>query len=109
MGYSDDELKKLERALAETFQVPVDHPADQGEMARRVMRTLRRSADAGGLGQATGIASGLLDQFVWRVATIAAAAVLAVSVLTMQVLRTTTGESTLLLAEEFDATPLFGD
>ncbi len=107
MGYSDDELKKLERALTEAFHVPADRPADPGEMTRRVMRTLRRSADAGGQGQ--GIASGLLDQLVWRVATIAAAVVLAVSVLTVQVLRTSTGESTLLLAEEFETTPLFGD
>jgi len=107
MGYSDDELKKLERALTEAFHIPIDRPADQSEMARRVMRTLHRSADAGG--QEIGITSGLLDQFVWRVATIAAAVVLAVSVFTVQMLRTSTGESTLLLAEEFEATPLFGD
>jgi len=101
MGYSDDELKKLERALTEAFHVPVERPADHGEMARRVMRTLRRSADS--------LPSGLLDQFVWRVATIAAAVVLAVSVLTVQVSRISSGERTLLLAEEFEATPLFGD
>ncbi|BFU94083.1 MAG: protein of unknown function [Nitrospira sp.] len=100
MRYSDDELKKLERALTEAFRVPVDHPTDHGETARRVMRTLRRSVDT--------LPSGLLDQLVWRVATIAAAVVLAVSVFTVQALRTSTGEST-LLAEEFEATPLFGD
>lgn len=103
MGYSDHELKKLERALTEAFRVPVDHPTDRGEMTRRVMRTLHRSVDAGAQGT-----SGLLDQFVWRVATIAAAVVLAVSVFTVQALRTSTGES-MLLAEEFEATPLFGD
>ncbi|SLM46497.1 protein of unknown function [Nitrospira japonica] len=101
MGYSDDELKKLERALTEAFHVPINRPASQGEMARRVMRTLRRPADIP--------VSGLLDQFVWRVATIAAAVVLVVSMLTVHVSRTSTGESTLLLAEEFETTPLFGD
>ncbi|MDF0643210.1 MAG: hypothetical protein P0111_04215 [Nitrospira sp.] len=106
MGYSDGELKKLERALTDAFRVPVDHPVDHGEMTRRVMRTLRRSADAGAQGQ--GSTSGLLDQLVWRVATIAAAVVLAFSVVTVQALRTSTGEST-VLAEEFEATPLFGD
>ena len=105
MGYRDDEINKLERALAETYRSRSDVPFGEVNVTQDVMRTIRRSAGEGG----RWIPSVVLDQIVWRTATIAAAVVLVVTILAVGMFQPTAGESAGLLAEEFESTPLFGD
>jgi hypothetical protein len=105
MGYRDDEINKLERALTETYRSRPDIPLDKVNVAQDVMRAIRRSAGEGG----RWIPSVVLDQIVWRTATIAAAVVLVVTILAVGMFQPTAGESAGLLAEEFESTPLFGD
>ena len=105
MGHRDDEIQKLERALTESYRSQPDLPFGGVNVTQGVMRELRRSTSESG----RWIPSVVLDQIVWQAATIAAAVVLVVTVLTVEVLRTAPGESAALLAEEFESTPLFGD
>ena len=105
MSHRDDEILKLERALTEAYRVQPDLQFDGVNVTQDVMRDIRRSTNE----SAEWISSVVLDQLVWRTATIAAAVVLVVTVLTVGVFRTTMGESAGLLAEEFEAAPLFVD
>lgn len=105
MPYRDDEIHKLERALTETFRSRPDPPVGGVDVTQDVMRDIRRSTGD----SRRWVSAVVLDQIVWRAATIAAAVVLVGTVLTVEVLRTAPGESAALLAEEFEAAPLFGD
>ena len=105
MGHRDNEIDKLERALTETYRARSDIPLGEVNVTQDVMRAVRRStSERGGW-----IPSVVLDQIVWRTATIAAAVVLVVTILTVGMFRTTMGETGGMLAEEFESTPLFGD
>ena len=103
--YRDDEIQKLERALTEAFRSRPDLPVGGFDVTQDVMRDIRRSTSD----SRRWVSAVVLDQIVWRTATIAAAVVLVVTVLTVEVLRTAPGESAALLTEEFESTPLFGD
>jgi hypothetical protein len=105
MVHREDEIQKLERALTQAYRAQTDIPLGGVNVTQDVMRDIRRSPGESG----RWVSAGVLDQLVWRAATIAAAVVLAVTVLTVGVLRTTAGESAGLLAEEFESAPLFGD
>jgi hypothetical protein len=105
MGYRDDEISTLERALTETYRSRPDIPFVEIDVTQDVMRAIRRSTGEGG----RWIPSVLLDQIVWRTATIAAAVVLVVTILTVGMFRATAGENTGLLADEFETASLYGD
>ena len=102
MRYRDDEIQKLERALSEVYRSQPDRH-DVADVTQRVMRDIRQSA-----GERSRWPS-VVDQLVWRTATIAAAVVLAMTILTVGVFQSTAGEKAGLLAEEFDSAPLFVD
>jgi hypothetical protein len=105
MVHREDEIQKIERALTEAYRSQPDIPLGGVNVTQDVMRDIRRSRGESG----RWIPTVVLDQLVWRAATIAAAVVLVVTVLTVGVLRTTAGESAGLLVEEFESAPLFGD
>lgn len=105
MKHSDDEIPKLERALTESYRSRPDLSVGAVDVTQDVMRAIRQSTSE----PSQWIPAVLLDQLVWRTATIAAAVVLVVAVLTVGVFGPTSGESAGLLAEEFESTPLFGD
>lgn len=102
MQRSDDRIDTVERALTEAYRASAIGEVD---VTQAVMRDIRRSVDDGSRWGP----SVVLDQLVWRAATITAAVVLAVTVLTVGMFRTTPGESAWLLVEEFESAPLFGD
>jgi hypothetical protein len=99
-----EQIDKLERLLTGAYRAGSDRLSDRVDVTQRVMRDIRRAA--GGRGWWT--ASVLPDELVWRTATVAAAAVLFMTVLTVGIAQTGAGESW-LLAEELEATPLFGE
>jgi hypothetical protein len=98
----DDRVNALERALAEAYRSQSSGARDI-DVTQSVMREIRRS----GAIRAPWAAATVLDQLVWRTATITAAVVLMVSLLTVGLLRT--GESPSVVAEEFESVPLFED
>lgn len=101
----DDKIDRLERALTETYRSRPDLPVGAFDVTQDVMRAIRRSTT----GSDRWIPSIVLDRLVWRTATIAAAVVLVVTILTVGLFGPPSGESAGLLAEEFESTPLFGD
>jgi hypothetical protein len=105
MGHRDDEIKKLERALTEAYRSQPDIPFGEVNVTQAVMRAIRQTSGE----PSQWIPAVLLDQLVWRTATIAAAVVLAVTILTVGAFRSTAGESAGLLAEEFESAPLFAE
>lgn len=105
MVHRDDEIQKLERALTEAYRIQPDIPCGGVDVTQDVMRDIRRSPGESG----RWVPSVVLDQLVWRTATIAAAVVLVVTVLIVSLIRVTPGESAGLLAEEFETAPLYGD
>jgi len=105
MVHREDEIQKLERALTEVYHSRPDCSSSAVDVTQGVMREIRRSPGEG----TNWIPSVVLDQLVWRTATITAAVVLVVTVLTVDVFRSTSGESAGLLAEEFESAPLYGD
>ena len=105
MAHHDDDMQKLERALTESYRSRSTRPVDAVDVTQDVMRDIRRSAGERGWWAP----SVVLDQLVWRAATITAAVVLMVTMLTVGLIRPQTGESAGLLAEELDAVPLFAD
>ncbi|MBA5867715.1 MAG: hypothetical protein GDA67_13570 [Nitrospira sp. CR1.3] len=105
MEHRDDKVHKLERALTEVYRSRPDFPAGTIDVTHNVMRAIRQSAGEG----SRLMPSIVLDQLVWRTATIAAAIVLCVTVFTVSVMRTTPGESAGVLAEELESAPLYGD
>jgi hypothetical protein len=105
MAHHDD-MEKLERALTESHRSQSDDlPFSTIDVTQNVMRDLRRSSGE----RSWWAPSVVLDQLVWRTATITAAVVLMVTVLTVGLFRPQTGENPGLLAEEFESVPLFGD
>lgn len=105
MSQQDEKnLNELERALIDVYRSrPVVSRAV--DVRQDVMRNIRRSAEERSRWAPTVV----LDQLVWRTATITAAVVLMVTVLTVGLLRPTIGESPALVAEEFESIPLFGE
>jgi hypothetical protein len=100
--HDEKSVNTLERALIDGYhsqsRVSVDVRHD-------VMRTIRRSATDG----SRWTPAAVLDQLVWRTATITAAVVLTAAVLTVGLWRPPTGESPALVAEELEAVPFFGE
>jgi hypothetical protein len=105
MTRPDDEgLNILERALTEAYRSQPDGACDV-DVTQGVMREIRRSAGA----RSRWAPAAVLDQFVWRTATITAAVVLMATMLTVGLLRTPATDSPSLVAEEFESVPLFED
>ena len=105
MAHQDDTIHKLERALAESYRTRSELPFDALDVTQAVMRDIRRSTGE----KERWTPSVVLDQLVWRAATITAAVVLMVTVITVGLFRPQVGENPGLLAEEFESVPLFGD
>ena len=102
MAYRDDQINKLERALIETHRVGRDPSADGLDVTPNVMRDIRRlTGDPGPWAPAV-----ILDQLVWRAATITAALVLVATVFGVGALRTV-GETQDAFYEDFETAPLF--
>ncbi len=104
MRHDDDSVNSLERALIEVYrsQSQVSPPVD---VTRDVMRDVRRAAT----GRSRWTPATVLDQLVWRTATITAAAVLAASVLTVSLWRPSLAPNPVLVAEELESVPLFDE
>jgi hypothetical protein len=100
----DDSFRKLERALAETHRL-TDERTSQLDVVDRTMRSIRRTA----VETDSRATANMLDELVWRTATIAAAVVLVATMLVVGVLHRSPLEHAGLLAEEFDSAPLFGE
>jgi hypothetical protein len=99
-----DHTEVLERALAATYRSR-STVRDDIDVTPGVMRDIRRAVNEP---QWRGPAA-VVDQLVWRTATITAAVVLVATMLTVGVLQRQGGETQTLLAEEFESVPLFGD
>jgi hypothetical protein len=104
MNNREEEFHKLERGLAETFRLS-DETVTHVNVVDRAMRTIRRSA----LDTQSRAAANMLDELVWRTATITAAVVLVATMLMVGVLHKPPLQHAGLLAEEFDSAPLFGE
>lgn len=104
MQHDDERVNSLERALIDAYgsQSKVSHPVD---VTRDVMRDIRRSATK----RSRWTPSIVLDQLVWRTATITAAVVLTATVLTVGLWRPPTVENPVLVAEELESVPLFDE
>ncbi|HWV46578.1 MAG TPA: hypothetical protein VN039_11260 [Nitrospira sp.] len=102
----DDEVLKLERALTEVYRSQPEASSSSVEVTQEVMRQIRQLTSSK---NSVWVQSSVLDQLVWRTAAITAAVVMIVTILTVETLRTTADESGVLLADEFESAPLFGD
>lgn len=102
--HDEKSLNELERALIDSFrsQSRVSHAVD---VTQDVMRDIRRSATE----RSRWTPAAVLDQLVWRTATITAAVVLMATVLTVGLWRPPNGESPALVAEELESVPFFGE
>jgi anti-sigma factor RsiW len=99
--HEDENTDTLERALIQSYRSQPD-VSQAVDVTQAVMRDIRRS-----MGERRRWAPAtVLDQFVWRTATITAAVVLMATVLTVGLLRP---DSPALLAEELEAVPLFAE
>ena len=101
--HDDKNTNRLERALIDGYRSRSD--VRDVNVTQDVMRDIRRSA---GERQWWGAAT-VLDQLVWRTATITAAVVLVATMVTVGLLRSPAGESPALVAEELESVPLFGE
>ena len=72
MAHRDDEIHTLEQALTETYRAQPDLQFDGVKLTQDVMRDIRQSTSDSG----RWIPAVVLDQLIWRTATIAAAVVL---------------------------------
>jgi hypothetical protein len=104
MAHPDENVDKLERALSDSYRARTDLRFNTVDVTQRVMRDIRRAGSEPGWRTP----SVVFDQLVWRTATITAAVVLTVTVLTIGWFRPQIGEN-FLLAEEFESVPLFGE
>jgi hypothetical protein len=102
--YENEKLNILERALIDGYRSRSNVSHDVN-VTQDVMRDIRRSA---GEWQRWPAAT-VLDQLVWRTATITAAVVLAGTMVTVGLLRPPAGEPPALVAEELESVPLFGE
>jgi len=102
--HDEKRLSELERALIDGYrsQSRVSHAVD---VTQDVMRDIRRSASE----RSRWTPAAVLDQLVWRTATITAAVVLMAVVLTVGLWRPPNGESPALVAEELESVPFFGE
>lgn len=105
MAQGEDDIRKLERALLEAYRMQPEVRGEAIDVTGGVMRDIIRLPGDHG----SRIASAVLDQLVWRTATMAAAVVLLMTVLTVGVFRLPAEEGAVMLAEEFEPAPLFGD
>jgi hypothetical protein len=104
IGHDDESVNRLERALIDAYrsQSKASHAVD---VTRDVMRDIRRSATERSRWTPTTV----LDQLVWRTATITAAVVLTATVLTVGLWRPGAVENPALVAEELESVPLFDE
>ena len=101
--HDDERVNSLERALIDAYrsQSKVSHSVD---VTRDVMRDIRRETERARWTPIT-----VLDQFVWRTATITAAVVLTATVLTVSLWQPPIVEHPALVAEELESVPLFDE
>lgn len=102
---TEGELRKLEQALTEAYRLRTDERTGEVDVSRRVMQTIRQSRVV----PDQWATSTMLDEVVWRTATVAAAVVLVVTMLMVGVLHRSPLEQAGLLTEEFDSAPLFAE
>ena len=102
--HDEKSLNELERALIDSYRLRPD-VLQAVDVTRDVMRDIRRSAAE----RSRWAPAAVLDQLVWRTATITAAVVLMATVLTVGLLRPLMVDSPALVAEEFESVPLFGE
>ena len=103
-SHDDEKLNALERALIDGYRSRSD-VSQAIDVTQDVMRDIRRLATE----RSRWTPAAVLDQLVWRTATITAAVVLMATVLTVGLFRSPTGESPALVAEELESVPLFGE
>ena len=105
MTHHDEErIKILERALMDGYRSRPD-VSREIDVTQAVMREIRRSQGE----RSRWSPASVYDQLVWRTAAITAAVVLTATVLTVGLFRGPAGENPVLLVEELDSLPLFGD
>jgi hypothetical protein len=101
--HEDEKLNALERALIDGYRSRSS--VSQGiDVTQDVMRDIRRLATE----RSRWTPAAVLDQFVWRTATITAVVVLMATMLTVGLFRPPTTESP-VVAEELESVPLFGE
>lgn len=102
--HDEKSVNELERALIDGYrsQSLVSHALD---VTQDVMRDIRLSSTE----RSRWTPAAVLDQLVWRTATITAAVVLMATVLTVGLWRPPTEESPVLVAEELESVPFFGE
>ena len=99
--HSDMDIRKLERVLTESYRSRSDVAHDV-DVSQQVMGDVRRlDIERGGWAPPA-----MLDQFIWRTATRAAAVVLLAAMLTVGLFRSQS-ERPALIAEDFESAPLF--
>ena len=101
---NEESMKVLERALIDGYRSKSNVSVDV-DVTQQVMRDIRRVVGD----QSRWTPAAVLDQLVWRTATITAAVVLMATVVTVGLSGPPRGESPALMAEEFESVPLFGD
>jgi hypothetical protein len=105
MTHHDEErINVLERALTETYRSQSDR-LRAIDVTQAVMREIRLS----GAARDPWAPATVLDQLVWRTATITAAVVLTAAVLTVGLLRPPAADNPALVAEELESVPLFAE
>ena len=105
MTHHDEErIKVIERALMDGYRSRSGVSRDV-DVTQAVMREIRRSEGE----RSPWSPASVLDQLVWRTAAITAAVVLTATVLTVGLFKGPAGEHSVLLVEELDSVPLFGD
>jgi hypothetical protein len=105
MTHDNDEYTNvLERALLEGYRSRSDVSRDL-DVTQDVMREIRRVSGE----RSRWVPTAVLDQLVWRTATITAAVVLVAIMVTVGFLRPPAWDSPTLAVEELEAIPLFGD
>ena len=105
MAHHDDDIRKLERVLTESYRSHSDRSNEVVDVTQSVMRDVRRSDRE----RAWWTPFLVLDQLVWRTATITAAVVVMMTMLlTVDLFRPQSGETQSLIAEELESVP-FGD
>ena len=102
--HEENRVNSLERALIDAYrsQFTECRPVD---VTRDVMRDIRQSAAE----RTRWTPVTVVDQLVWRTATITAAVVLTAAVLTVGLWRPPAAERPALVAEELESVPLFDE
>lgn len=101
--HEEEAIRVLERALTDGYRSRSNASQDV-DVTHAVMRDIRRETERSRWSPAS-----VLDQLVWRTAAITAAVVLLASVLTLGLFHGPAGENPVMLVEEFDSVPLFGE